>query len=115
MTTELTYSLYRKSTIGVCLTETLAELMGEEIFNEDTALNILFLFDKSINAKLPDLVKTKTSFTGRLHTYRNCDSVWTLIMENVTFRFDQNQNNYKPPLLTTDKIKIIACEAKTKK
>lgn len=42
---------------------------------------------------------------GHLHTYRFCDEVWTFIIENPNFKFDQET-------ISADKVKIVACNAK---
>lgn len=40
-----------------------------------------------------------------MHTYRFCDEVWTFIIENPNFKFDQDT-------VSADKVKIVACNAK---
>ena len=40
-----------------------------------------------------------------MHVYRFCDDVWTFIIENANFRFDQEN-------VVADKVKVVACTAK---
>jgi transcription initiation factor TFIIA small subunit len=39
--------------------------------------NSLSQYDKAVCDVLSKQVKAKASFKGHLHTYRNCDDVWT--------------------------------------
>ena len=47
------------------------------------------------------------SFQGKLNTYRFCDNVWTFVLNNVDFRDVQE-------LAKCDKVKIVACDGKSK-
>jgi len=69
----------------------------------ELAMTVLKQFDKSVNEALANKVKNKMSFKGHLHTYRYCDNVWTLILENATFKVDSETVN-------VDKVKIVACD-----
>ena len=40
-----------------------------------------------------------------MHTYRFCDDVWTFIVENCTFKLEEET-------ITADKVKIVSCNAK---
>jgi transcription initiation factor TFIIA small subunit len=42
---------------------------------------------------------------GHLHTYRFCDNVWTFILENASFKTDNE-------VTAVDRVKIVACDAK---
>lgn len=42
---------------------------------------------------------------GHLHTYRFCDNVWTFILENASFKTENE-------LQSVDRVKIVACDAK---
>ena len=65
-----------------------------------------FQFDKSINSALSNRVRQKVNFKAEiLNTYRFCDNVWTLMLNNVEFRD-------LPELTRVDRVKIVACDAK---
>ena len=67
---------------------------------------ISFQFDKSINSALSNRVRQKVNFKAEiLNTYRFCDNVWTLMLNNVEFRD-------LPELTRVDRVKIVACDAK---
>jgi len=100
------YELYRKSTIGMCLTDALDEMIANNSINTQTALKILLQFDKSVNEALANRVHASCSFKGHLHTYRFCDNVWTFILENPVFRTDTET-------IVADKVKIVACDGRT--
>jgi len=99
------YELYRKSTVGTTLEETLEDL--GELIPSALAEKIRLQFDKSISEALATKVKSKTTFKGHLHTYRFCDNVWTFILDNPTFRTDNSGE-----IINSDKVKIVACDGK---
>ncbi|PUZ74894.1 hypothetical protein GQ55_1G102900 [Panicum hallii var. hallii] len=83
-----TFELYRRSTIGTCLTETLDELVSSGAVSPELAIQVLVQFDK-----------------GHLHTYRFCDNVWTFILTDATFKSEEISE-------TLSKVKIVACDSK---
>ncbi|KAK5580748.1 hypothetical protein RB653_000772 [Dictyostelium firmibasis] len=99
------YELYRKSTIGEALTDTLEELLINQYISNSLYQKILTQFDKTINEALSNTVKAKTTFKGNLHTYRFCDNVWTFILDNAQFKTEANE------IVRVDRVKIVACDA----
>lgn len=67
------------------------------------AMKILTNYDRAAAEGLQEKVKAKLSFKGHLDTYRFCDEVWTFIIKDAAFKFENNET------LTAEKIKIIAC------
>lgn len=64
------------------------------------------MFDKSINSALSNRVRHKVNFKAELlNTYRFCDNVWTLMLNNVEFKD-------LPEINKVDRVKIVACDAK---
>ncbi|KAJ0933995.1 putative transcription initiation factor IIA, gamma subunit, transcription factor IIA, helical [Helianthus annuus] len=100
-----TFELYRRSTIGMCLTETLDEMVSSGILGPELAIQVLVQFDKSMAEALDTQVKTKVSIKGHLHTYRFCDNVWTFILQDALFKYDEFQEN-------VGRVKIVACDSK---
>ncbi|KAL2044383.1 hypothetical protein N7G274_003088 [Stereocaulon virgatum] len=100
------YELYRGSSIGMALIDTLDEMVHTGRIEPQTAMKVMTAFDKSITEVLADKVKARMNFKGHLDTYRFCDEVWTFLIKDVNFKLD-NQNN-----VTADKIKIVSCNAK---
>ena len=102
----MSYQLYRNTTLGHTLQESLDELMQHQMLSPALALRVLIQFDKSINTALNTRVKTKLNFKVRkylvtlprsvstlsyyqadkLNTYRFCDNVWTFMLKEVEFR-----------------------------
>eukprot|EP00475_Leptophrys_vorax_P002533 TRINITY_DN11415_c0_g1_i1.p1 TRINITY_DN11415_c0_g1~~TRINITY_DN11415_c0_g1_i1.p1 ORF type:complete len:138 (+),score=24.29 TRINITY_DN11415_c0_g1_i1:212-625(+) len=80
------YSHYQHSGLGISLRQALQEMVDQEELSEEHAAKILRQFDTSINDALKSGVRSRASFNGALHTYRNCDNVWTFFLENVTFK-----------------------------
>ncbi|ORY92162.1 transcription initiation factor IIA, gamma subunit, helical domain-domain-containing protein [Syncephalastrum racemosum] len=100
------YELYRRSSIGMALTDSLDELITTGHINPQLAMRVLSTFDKSISEALAQLVRNKANVKGHLHTYRFCDDVWTFIIENPNFKFEQQDT------VSAEKVKIVACNAK---
>ncbi|XP_071693235.1 transcription initiation factor IIA subunit 2 [Rutidosis leptorrhynchoides] len=100
-----TFELYRRSTIGMCLTETLDEMVSNGVLSPELAIQVLVQFDKSMTEALDSQVKSKVTIKGHLHTYRFCDNVWTFIVQDATFKYDETQEN-------VGQVKIVACDSK---
>ncbi|KAJ4962837.1 hypothetical protein NE237_022776 [Protea cynaroides] len=100
-----TFELYRRSTIGMCLTETLDEMVLNGTLTPELAIQVLIQFDKSMTEALETQVKSKVSIKGHLHTYRFCDNVWTFILQDALFKNEESQEN-------VGKVKIVACDSK---
>jgi len=103
----MSYTLYRNTTLGNTLQETLDELLQMQMLSPSLALQVLIQFDKSINSALNTRVKNKVTFKAeKLNTYRFCDNVWTFLLNDVEFREITE-------LSKIDRLKIVACEAKS--
>jgi len=61
-TRDMSYQLYRNTTLGHTLQESLDELMQLQMLSPALALRVLIQFDKSINNALATRVKTKLHF-----------------------------------------------------
>ncbi|XP_063627889.1 uncharacterized protein LOC134799417 isoform X3 [Cydia splendana] len=102
----MSYQLYRNTTIGNTLQESLDELIQYGQITPALAVRVLLQFDKSINQALSNKVKSRLTFkAGKLNTYRFCDNVWTFMLNDVEFREVQE-------VAKVDKIKIVACDGK---
>lgn len=131
------YELYRRSTIGITLVESLDNLITEGKIEPQLAIMILNSFDKSINNNLKEMNvnntigkqsasantnNNKVTIQGDLHTYRFCDEVWTLIIKNCLLKLENGNlrsdeitadTTESPDLeLKCDKLRIVACSAK---
>ncbi|KAJ5279179.1 Transcription initiation factor IIA gamma subunit [Penicillium angulare] len=94
------YELYRGSSLGLSLTDTLDDLINEGRIEPQLAMKILSTFDKIVTEVLADKVRARLTFKGHLDTYRFCDEVWTFLIKDVSFKLD-NQTT-----VTADKVKI---------
>ncbi|KAG6533626.1 hypothetical protein ZIOFF_003051 [Zingiber officinale] len=108
-----TFELYRRSSIGMCLTETLDEMVSTGALSPELAIQVLMQFDKcaditsfqSMTEALETQVKSKVTIKGHLHTYRFCDNVWTFILQDATFKSDELNDQAR-------RVKIVACDSK---
>ncbi|KAG0652739.1 Transcription initiation factor IIA small chain [Hyphodiscus hymeniophilus] len=101
------YELYRRSSIGMALTDTLDDLISERRIEPQLAMKILANFDRSITEVLADKVKARLTFKGHLDTYRFCDEVWTFLIKDVTFKMENSSQT-----VHADKVKIVSCNSK---
>uniref|UniRef100_A0AC11C678 Uncharacterized protein n=1 Tax=Ovis aries TaxID=9940 RepID=A0AC11C678_SHEEP len=107
----MAYQLYRNTTLGNSLQESLDELIQSQQITPQLALQVLLQFDKAINAALAQRVRNRVNFRlffrfqGSLNTYRFCDNVWTFVLNDVEFR-------EVTELIKVDKVKIVACDGK---
>ncbi|WOL19185.1 transcription initiation factor IIA subunit 2-like [Canna indica] len=99
-----TFELYRRSAIGMCLTESLDEMVSSGTLSPELAIQVLMQFDKSMTDALETQVKSKVTIKGHLHTYRFCDNVWTFILQDATFKSDECHEQVK-------RVKIVACDS----
>nr|CAG4652353.1 EOG090X0L7F [Triops cancriformis] len=103
----MAYQLYRNTTLGNTLQESLDELIQYGQITPQLALKVLLMFDRSMNNALATRVKNRVTFkAGKLNTYRFCDNVWTFMLNDVEFREVQE-------LIKVDKVKIVACDGKS--
>ncbi|KAL9936472.1 hypothetical protein V8E36_004540 [Tilletia maclaganii] len=98
------YELYRRSSIGLQLTDALDELIQSGHINPVLAMKVLTQFDKSVADALGKSVKAKSNIKGHLHTYNSCDEVWTFIVKNAQLKLDNGD------FLPVRKAKIVACK-----
>uniref|UniRef100_A0A8D0DS88 Transcription initiation factor IIA subunit 2 n=1 Tax=Salvator merianae TaxID=96440 RepID=A0A8D0DS88_SALMN len=101
----MAYQLYRNTTLGNSLQESLDELIQSQQITPQLALQVLLQFDKAINSALAQRVRNRVNFKGSLNTYRFCDNVWTFVLNDVEFR-------EVTELVKVDKVKIVACDGK---
>jgi len=101
----MSYQLYRSTTLGNCLQETLDELISQQAISPQVAIRVLLEFDKSINQALNQRTRNRINFKGELNTYRFCDNVWTFLVKNGDFVDGMNK-------VRCDKVKIVACDGK---
>ncbi|CAO2654813.1 Nn.00g115460.m01.CDS01 [Neocucurbitaria sp. VM-36] len=95
------YELYRRSSLGGALTDTLDNLITERRIEPQLAMKILINFDKAVADVLSDKVKSRLTFKGHLDTYRFCDDVWTFIIKDINFKLDNTNQVH------ADRVKIL--------
>ncbi|EXJ94148.1 transcription initiation factor TFIIA small subunit [Capronia coronata CBS 617.96] len=100
------YELYRGSSIGEALIDTIDDLINDGRIEPQLAMKILANFDRAIADTLAEKVKSRLTFKGHLETYRFCDDVWTFLVKDVRFKSDGGQE------FQADKVKIVSCNSK---
>ena len=99
------YELYRNSSVGETLIDTIDDLINEGRIEPQLAMKILAKFDKAVSDTLSEKVKSRLTFKGHLETYRFCDDVWTFLVKNVTFKCEGGHE------FTAEKVKIVSCNS----
>ncbi|XP_033287297.1 transcription initiation factor IIA subunit 2-like [Orcinus orca] len=101
----MAYQLYRNTTLGNGLQESLDELIQSQQITPQLVLQVLLQFDKAINSAWAQRVRNRVNFRGSLNMYRFCDNVWTFVLNDVEF-------GEVTELIKVDKVKIVACDGK---
>jgi len=99
----MTLALYRKTTIGVSLSETLDEMISKHMITREISEKILEKFDQVILKQLECQKINKSSIKARLDNYNNNDAVWTFYLSQVTIKTEHETVN-------SDHLKIVACD-----
>ncbi|VDK46741.1 unnamed protein product [Taenia asiatica] len=105
------HQMYRGTTLGNTLQESLDEMLDHSLLKPQTAMkacDIMKKFDQCICTALSTQVKARLNLQGYLNAYRNCDNVWTLVLNNVEIKDGSGA-------MHVDKMKIVACEGKHSK
>ncbi|CAH8498062.1 unnamed protein product [Heterobilharzia americana] len=102
------HEMYRSTTLGTTLREALDEMLAHNLLQPGMDHKVMQKFDQCISNALAKRVKNRLSIRGHLNTYRNCDNVWTLVMNDVEIKDSS-------AIMTVHKIKIVACEGKNAK
>jgi transcription initiation factor TFIIA small subunit len=102
----MNYQLYRRTTLGECLVDSLDDLIKTNQITPQLAMRVLLQFDKSINESLERKLKSKATLKGQHADYRFCDDVWTFFLDNAVLRINDGES------ITANKLKIVSCNAK---
>ncbi|KAI3919485.1 hypothetical protein MKW98_030196 [Papaver atlanticum] len=100
-----TLELYRSSSVGMCLIETLNEMVYNGTLTPELANQVLTQFDESMIEALRTQVKSKVTIKGHLQSYWSHDDVWELILQDAVFKNEEGKQN-------VGKVKIVACNSK---
>jgi len=105
----MSLELYRRSSLGMALTDALDELVISGVLSPTIAMKVLSEFDKSVCRSLR-ASKVKASVKGQLHTYRFCGNVWTFVVENAIVNIADVDVQSKE--VRVQLLKVVACDSK---
>mmetsp|Transcript_38519 Transcript_38519/g.61546 ORF Transcript_38519/g.61546 Transcript_38519/m.61546 type:complete len:136 (-) Transcript_38519:139-546(-) len=104
---------YRKSQLGVALYDALTELVNEDVFPEELAMQAFNHYDMAMCKLLDTEVRTKIiEWHGQLAVYRFCEDVWQFFLKDAVFK---TQGNPVSEQIQSKHVHIIACDGKEKK
>jgi hypothetical protein len=104
----MSFVLYRASTLGIELEETLQEFLKEKVIDVDLLEVIRKEFDKAMVTVLKNVVRDKPVLKGKLKHYQNCENVWVFYISNPEIRV----SNYSLPIQINGPLKIVGCDSK---
>mmetsp|Transcript_3570 Transcript_3570/g.7364 ORF Transcript_3570/g.7364 Transcript_3570/m.7364 type:complete len:124 (-) Transcript_3570:50-421(-) len=104
----MSFVLYRASTLGIELEETLQEFLREKIIDVDLLEIIRKEFDRAMLTVLKKVVKDKPVLKGKLKHYKNCENVWVFYISDPEIRV----SNYSLPIQINGSLKIVGCDSK---
>lgn len=97
------YQHYRRSAVGEALAQTIEEMSMQGKMSGALAEEIESQFDKSIAEALRRRATVELEIGGKLRMYRQCDLVWTWVVEDAKFIGGAEEYAQSP-------VKIVACD-----
>lgn len=79
---------YRLSLLGQDLTETLDELISNDMLDSEHRDIIMKHFDRAFLDALATQVKSKAVIKGAIKHYRHHDDIWTIFLESIDMKLD---------------------------
>jgi hypothetical protein len=105
----MSYTLYQGTRIGLALKEALDEMEEYDQISPRVRRAILNKFDTTICDTFTSQVEnTLTMRADKLWSFRFCDSVWQLLLQNVEFL----TANGSLVASVNGKVKIVACDSR---
>ncbi|KXS19580.1 transcription initiation factor IIA, gamma subunit [Gonapodya prolifera JEL478] len=98
--------IYRSSTLGTALTESLDEMITNGQMDPHIAMKVLKQFDATVMETLNSRVRSKCTMKGKLHTFRFVDEIWTFELLKPTIKFDFET------VTAAGKVKLVSTTAK---
>lgn len=79
---------YGLSLLGQDLSETLDELIANDLFDEQLKDTVLEHFGRAMTDALANQVRTRAVIKGAIGHYRNHDDIWRIFLKNIDLRID---------------------------
>jgi len=97
--------LYRNTTLGNLLRDTLDEMVDQRQFSTNLATKVFVQFDRAMANALASRAKSRITFRAeKLVSYRYYDNVWQMHFKNMEFR-EFNQ------LSELENVKFVGCNS----
>jgi len=96
-------SLYRSSTLGLTLAQSVEDLVEEDLLDPEISEHIMSTFDSVVAKTFDESIRARMTIEGELKTYRCLENSWELQVNNATAHLDGDVE-YVPELL------IFACK-----
>ncbi|GLC36021.1 hypothetical protein PLESTB_000530100 [Pleodorina starrii] len=85
----MSFQIYRNTSVGESLMETIEQLAEEGKLPEEVALAVLKQFDTSMSEAIKKFVTGKATMKANMKTYHYYENVWTFSLEEVEFKLNQ--------------------------
>lgn len=79
---------YRLSLLGQDLSETLEELIANDLFDEELKDVVMEHFDRAMTNALAAQVRSKAVIKGAISHYRNHDDIWRIFLKSIDMKID---------------------------
>lgn len=110
----MSVEIYRQTKLGDSLVAALEDLLDNGKITPELAIKVLSEFDTSYVEAIKNSFKSKSTFKGKLDTYRNCEGVWTFILSDAKFKTNLSSlsSTTNAPEVAVDKVQIVCVDAK---
>ncbi|PNW77147.1 hypothetical protein CHLRE_10g424150v5 [Chlamydomonas reinhardtii] len=110
----MSFQIYRNTSVGESLMETIEQMAQEEKLTEEIALAVLKQFDTSMSKAIKEFVTGKATMKANMKTYHYYENVWTFSLEKVEFKLNQAGNGSMngAQSLACDTAKVVVVDAK---
>ncbi|KAJ3427332.1 transcription initiation factor iia subunit 2 [Anaeramoeba flamelloides] len=95
-------SLYRSTTLGRCLKESLDELVKNKKINQRLANKVLSQFDQSFSDKIENNTNSRMRVQGRVRSYRNYLGLWSFVLKDAVIKYKGNE------VFDSDNLRVVA-------
>ncbi|KAJ6252935.1 transcription initiation factor iia subunit 2 [Anaeramoeba flamelloides] len=95
-------SLYRSTTLGRCLKESLDELVKNKKINQRLANKVLSQFDQSFSDKIEKNTRDQMRVQGRVRSYRNYLGLWSFVLKDAIIKLKGNE------VFDSDNLRVVS-------
>lgn len=110
----MSFQIYRNTSIGESLMESIEELCADGRLPEEMAVSILQQFDESMSVAVKKMVTGKANMKAEVSHYKYNENVWTFNLKNVEFKLNPSGSGSMGAAVNTtvQTAKVVVVDAK---